>query len=73
MRLGTRRGQHTLEYAVVLTVVAAAMTGIVAYVRRAAQANIKAMEEELSGEPRGDNLLPPAAPKLVTPEDPGNP
>jgi len=51
MRFGLvshRRGQSTLEYAVLIAVVAAALVAMHTYVRRAIQANVKNVEEELN-------------------------
>lgn len=43
-----RQGQGTLEYAVLIAVVAAALIAMHTYVRRAIQANVKNVEEELN-------------------------
>ena len=45
-----RRGQSTLEYAVFVAVVAAALSTMAVYVRRAIQANLKAVEEQINAE-----------------------
>ncbi|MDP3723325.1 MAG: hypothetical protein Q8R91_07505, partial [Candidatus Omnitrophota bacterium] len=44
------RGQSTLEYAVFTAVVAAALVAMNVYVRRAIQANLKAVEGQINGE-----------------------
>ena len=43
-------GQSTLEYAIFLTVVAAALIGMSTYVRRAVQANLKTVEDNINAE-----------------------
>lgn len=45
-----RRGQGTLEYAIFIAVVAAAISAMTLYVRRAIQANLKALQERVNGE-----------------------
>ena len=44
------KGQSTLEYAVFIAVVAAALTTMTIYVRRAIQANLKALEDQVNAE-----------------------
>lgn len=44
------RGQSTMEYAVFVAVVAAALMGMQVYVRRAIQANLKTLEEQVNAE-----------------------
>lgn len=56
-------GQSTLEYGVFIAVVAAALMGMQVYVRRAIQANLKTLEqqinaEEFSGSPGGTQPTP---------------
>ena len=46
--LSPGRGQSTLEYAIVIAIVAAALVGMHTYVRRAMQANLKNLELELN-------------------------
>ena len=41
-------GQSTVEYAIFVAVVAAAVTAMSLYVRRAVQANLKALEREIN-------------------------
>ena len=41
-------GQHTLEYGVLIAVVAAAVVAMQTYVRRAIQANLKNVEQEIN-------------------------
>ena len=43
-------GQSILEYALVTAVVAAALTAMTTYVRRAVQANLQAVQDRLNGE-----------------------
>ena len=42
------QGQSTLEYAVLIAVVAAAVIAMQTYVRRAVQANVRNVQEELN-------------------------
>lgn len=44
------QGQSTMEYAVFVAVVAAALMGMQVYVRRAIQANLKTLEEQVNAE-----------------------
>lgn len=46
-----RRGQSSLEYALFITVVAAAVVGMTVYLRRAVQANLRVMESATNVEP----------------------
>ena len=50
MRRITSKGQSTLEYAVFVAVVAAALSTMAIYVRRAIQANLKAVEDQINAE-----------------------
>ena len=43
-----RAGQHTLEYAVLIAIVAAGVVTMQTYVRRAIQANLKNIEGEVN-------------------------
>lgn len=43
-------GQAILEYAVFIAVIAAALTTMSVYVRRAIQANLKGVEDQINGE-----------------------
>lgn len=43
-----RKGQSTLEYAILIAVVASALVAMHTYVRRAMQANVKNLELELN-------------------------
>ena len=43
-----RRGQSTLEYAVLVGIVAAALVAMHSYVQRAVQANLKTIQDGLS-------------------------
>ncbi len=42
------RGQHTLEYAILIGIVAAAVVAMQTYVRRSIQAHLKNVEEEIN-------------------------
>lgn len=44
-----RRGQSTVEYALIIAAVAAAMVTMGTYVRRSVQANFKQLEETVNG------------------------
>ena len=44
----SRSAQSTLEYAILVSVVSAALVAMHTYVRRAIQANLKTIEEELN-------------------------
>ena len=44
------RGQSTLEYAIFITVVAAAMITMNVYIRRSIQANLKSVEDHINAE-----------------------
>lgn len=46
-----RRGQSILEYATIVTVVAAALAAMSTYMQRSAQANLKLMEDKISAQP----------------------
>ncbi len=43
------RGQSTVEYALVVAAVVAAIAAMSTYVRRAVQANFKQLEEQVNG------------------------
>lgn len=45
-----RRGQSTLEYAILIAIVAAAVIAMRTYVQRAVQANLKVVEEQVNAE-----------------------
>lgn len=47
---GQRHGQSTLEYAVIIAVVATALMAMSTYVRRSVQANLKMIEEQINAE-----------------------
>lgn len=49
MRLN-RKAQSTLEYAILIAVVAAACTAMATYMHRAVQANLKVVEEQINAE-----------------------
>ena len=42
------RGQHTLEYAVLIAVVATALMAMTVYIRRSVQAHMRNVEQELN-------------------------
>ncbi len=45
-----RRGQSTLEYSILIAIIVAAIMAMGAYVRRAVQANLKMVEEQINDE-----------------------
>ena len=45
-----RQGQSTLEYAVLVALIAAAIAAMRAYVQRAVQANLKTVENQINAE-----------------------
>ena len=47
---GRRTGQSTLEYALFIAVVAAALVSMTLYVRRSIQANLKLLERQVNAE-----------------------
>lgn len=49
-RLLRARGQATLEYAVFIGVVAAALVAMQLYLRRSIQANLKALEDQINAQ-----------------------
>ncbi|MBI2495991.1 MAG: hypothetical protein HYY90_04995 [Candidatus Omnitrophica bacterium] len=72
------RGQSTLEYAVFVAVVAAALVAMQVYVRRAIQANLKMLEGQINAEavvrlPSGPQPLPGAGPAGATGAPGGGP
>ena len=46
---GRRCGQSTVEYALIIAAVAAALAAMSTYVRRAVQANFKQLEDTVNG------------------------
>jgi len=48
--LKTKKGQNTLEYTVIVSVVAAALLAMSLYVRRAIQANLKILQDQVNFE-----------------------
>ena len=50
--LFARKGQSTLEYAIIVIVVIAALTAMSVYVRRAIQANLMMVEKQINNEPK---------------------
>lgn len=48
-RRRSRYGQSTVEYALIVAAVAAALAAMSTYVRRAVQANFKQLEEAVNG------------------------
>lgn len=49
-RMRRTRGQSTLEYAIFITVVAAALITMNVYIRRSIQANLKEVEDHINAE-----------------------
>lgn len=47
----SRKAQSTLEYAVLIAIVAAACAAMTTYVQRAVRANLKTIEEQVNVEP----------------------
>jgi uncharacterized protein (UPF0333 family) len=47
-----RRGQSTLEYALIIAVVVAALTAMSVYVQRSVQANLKVIEDQINANPQ---------------------
>jgi len=47
----TQRGQSILEYALIISVVVAALAGMSVYVQRSAQANLKVIEDQINAQP----------------------
>ena len=47
----TKQAQSTLEYALIIAVVVAALTAMSVYVQRSIQANLKTVEEQINAEP----------------------
>ncbi len=45
-----KRGQSTLEYALIIAVVAVALTAMSTYVQRAVQANLKTVEDQINAQ-----------------------
>ena len=47
-----KKGQSTIEYALLITIVAAAFLAMHLYVQRAVQANFKIIEEQVNADPQ---------------------
>jgi len=47
-----KKGQSTIEYALLIAIVAAAFLAMHLYVQRAVQANFKLVEEQINAEPQ---------------------
>ncbi|MFC1657768.1 hypothetical protein ACFL1D_00065 [Candidatus Omnitrophota bacterium] len=47
-----RRAQSTIEYALLITIVAAAFLAMHLYVQRAVQANFKLIQDQINAEPQ---------------------
>lgn len=45
------KGQSTLEYATIITIVVASLTVMSTYVQRSIQANLKVIENQINGQP----------------------
>jgi len=50
-KLFLRRSQSTIEYSILIAIVAAAVIAMQLYVRRAVKANLKVLEEQINAEP----------------------
>ena len=84
--LVTHRGQAALDYAVFIAVVASALIGMQVYIRRAIQANLKTLEDQINAEavsstttpsvtapaPVGNPAPPPPPPPPAPPAPPSN-
>ena len=46
-----RRGQSTLEYALIIFAVVAALVAMNTYVQRSVQANLKTIEDQINAQP----------------------
>lgn len=46
------KAQSTLEYAIIITVVIAALTAMSVYVQRSVQGTLKVMEKQINNEPK---------------------
>jgi uncharacterized membrane-anchored protein YhcB (DUF1043 family) len=51
-KLFTSKAQSTLEYAIIITVVIAALTAMSVYVQRAIQSQLKMVEKQVNNEPK---------------------
>ena len=51
-RILNRRAQSTIEYAMLIAVVAAAFIAMQVYVQRAARASLKVIEDQVNAEPQ---------------------
>jgi hypothetical protein len=52
VKLFTRKAQSTLEYAIIITVVIAALTAMSVYVQRAIMSGLKVVEKQINNEPK---------------------
>lgn len=48
LRLGQKRGQSILDYAILVAVVAAALVSMSTYIQRSVQANLKMIEDQIN-------------------------
>ncbi len=63
-----KKGQTTIEYALLIAIVAAAFTAMHLYMQRAVQANFKLIEEQVNVEPlRTPKYVSPSPSPGVTP------
>lgn len=65
-----RRGQSTIEYALLIAIVAAAFTAMHLYMQRAVQANFKLIEDQVNVEPLKQSPIKEQAPPAPTPPVP---
>jgi len=52
VKLFTSKAQSTLEYAIIITVVIAALTAMSVYVQRAIMSGLKVVEKQINNEPK---------------------
>ena len=50
MHAGTRKAQTLIEYAIFVAVIVAALVAMSPYIRRALQANLKGLEDQINAE-----------------------
>jgi len=50
-RLSQRRSQSILEYALIISIVVAALAAMSIYVQRSTQANLKVIEDQINAQP----------------------
>jgi len=52
IRIGKRKSQSTIEYTLLIAIVAAAVIAMQLYVTRAARANLRVLEEQMNAAPQ---------------------